>query len=62
MEEVNEVYMGNVLQGFEGQAPCRQATLGAGYLTFLFFFVFFLIISVFLLSPCQKSDVVGLSQ
>ncbi|KAK7108598.1 acetyl-CoA acetyltransferase, mitochondrial-like [Littorina saxatilis] len=29
-EEVNEVYMGNVLQGFEGQAPCRQATLGAG--------------------------------
>ncbi|XP_076444704.1 acetyl-CoA acetyltransferase, mitochondrial-like [Babylonia areolata] len=29
-EEVNEVYMGNVLQAFEGQAPCRQATLGAG--------------------------------
>lgn len=27
---VNEVYMGNVLQGSEGQAPCRQATLGAG--------------------------------
>eukprot|EP00745_Piridium_sociabile_P036999 TRINITY_DN66888_c1_g1_i3.p1 TRINITY_DN66888_c1_g1~~TRINITY_DN66888_c1_g1_i3.p1 ORF type:complete len:416 (-),score=104.01 TRINITY_DN66888_c1_g1_i3:79-1326(-) len=29
-EDVQEVYMGNVLQGFEGQAPCRQATLGAG--------------------------------
>lgn len=27
---VQEVYMGNVLQGMEGQAPCRQATLGAG--------------------------------
>ncbi|KAM4700155.1 acetyl-CoA acetyltransferase, mitochondrial [Discoglossus pictus] len=29
-EEVKEVYMGNVLQGGEGQAPARQATLGAG--------------------------------
>lgn len=29
-EEVNEVYMGNVLQAFQGQAPSRQATLGAG--------------------------------
>jgi len=29
-EEVQEVYMGNVLQGFQGQAPARQATLGAG--------------------------------
>ncbi|KAK7480167.1 hypothetical protein BaRGS_00028552 [Batillaria attramentaria] len=29
-EEVQEVYMGNVLQAYEGQAPCRQATLGAG--------------------------------
>ncbi|KAL4232516.1 Acetyl-CoA acetyltransferase [Mactra antiquata] len=29
-EDVQEVYMGNVLQGMEGQAPCRQATLGAG--------------------------------
>lgn len=29
-DAVNEVYMGNVLQGMEGQAPCRQATLGAG--------------------------------
>ncbi|CAL1540927.1 unnamed protein product [Lymnaea stagnalis] len=27
---VNEVYMGNVLQGRQGQAPSRQATLGAG--------------------------------
>jgi len=27
---VGEVYMGNVLQAMEGQAPCRQATLGAG--------------------------------
>ncbi|CAI9591229.1 unnamed protein product [Staurois parvus] len=29
-EEVNEVYMGNVLQAGQGQAPTRQATLGAG--------------------------------
>uniref|UniRef100_A0A0B6ZL73 acetyl-CoA C-acetyltransferase n=1 Tax=Arion vulgaris TaxID=1028688 RepID=A0A0B6ZL73_9EUPU len=29
-EDVNEVYMGNVLQGGQGQAPSRQATLGAG--------------------------------
>ena len=29
-DAVDEVYMGNVLQAGEGQAPCRQATLGAG--------------------------------
>ncbi|XP_069615243.1 acetyl-CoA acetyltransferase, mitochondrial [Ranitomeya imitator] len=29
-EEVNEVYMGNVLQAGQGQAPTRQAALGAG--------------------------------
>ncbi|XP_067673929.1 acetyl-CoA acetyltransferase, mitochondrial-like [Haliotis asinina] len=29
-EDVDEVYMGNVLQAAQGQAPCRQATLGAG--------------------------------
>ncbi|XP_033740077.1 acetyl-CoA acetyltransferase B, mitochondrial-like [Pecten maximus] len=29
-DAVNEVYMGNVCQADEGQAPCRQATLGAG--------------------------------
>ncbi|KAF5921127.1 hypothetical protein HPG69_018527 [Diceros bicornis minor] len=29
-EEVREAYMGNVLQGGEGQAPTRQAVLGAG--------------------------------
>ncbi|KAH3729720.1 acetyl-CoA acetyltransferase B, mitochondrial-like [Dreissena polymorpha] len=29
-DAVQEVYMGNVLQAMEGQAPCRQATLGAG--------------------------------
>uniref|UniRef100_A0A2K6G8Y1 Acetyl-CoA acetyltransferase 1 n=1 Tax=Propithecus coquereli TaxID=379532 RepID=A0A2K6G8Y1_PROCO len=29
-EEVKEAYMGNVLQGGEGQAPTRQAALGAG--------------------------------
>ena len=29
-ELVNEVYMGNVLQANEGQAPARQAALGAG--------------------------------
>ncbi|MEE6472828.1 hypothetical protein FKM82_009737 [Ascaphus truei] len=29
-EEVKEVYMGNVLQASEGQAPSRQAVLGAG--------------------------------
>uniref|UniRef100_A0A4W4FFA9 acetyl-CoA C-acetyltransferase n=1 Tax=Electrophorus electricus TaxID=8005 RepID=A0A4W4FFA9_ELEEL len=30
LEEVKEVYMGNVLQAREGQAPTRQALLGAG--------------------------------
>uniref|UniRef100_A0A6Q2ZNM0 acetyl-CoA C-acetyltransferase n=1 Tax=Esox lucius TaxID=8010 RepID=A0A6Q2ZNM0_ESOLU len=30
VEEVKEVYMGNVLQAGEGQAPARQALLGAG--------------------------------
>ncbi|XP_033635725.1 acetyl-CoA acetyltransferase, mitochondrial-like [Asterias rubens] len=29
-EEVKEVYMGNVIQAGEGQAPARQAALGAG--------------------------------
>ena len=29
-ESVDEVYMGNVCQAGEGQAPCRQATLFAG--------------------------------
>ncbi|XP_043854049.1 acetyl-CoA acetyltransferase, mitochondrial [Dromiciops gliroides] len=29
-EEVKEAYMGNVLQGGQGQAPTRQAVLGAG--------------------------------
>ncbi|MDD1525391.1 acetyl-CoA C-acyltransferase [Riemerella anatipestifer] len=29
-KEVQEVYMGNVLQAGEGQAPARQAALGAG--------------------------------
>lgn len=29
-EEVKEVYMGNVLQAGQGQAPTRQALLGAG--------------------------------
>lgn len=29
-ESVQEVYMGNVCQAGEGQAPCRQATLFAG--------------------------------
>lgn len=29
-EEVNDVIMGNVLQAGQGQAPARQATLGAG--------------------------------
>lgn len=29
-EEVKEVFMGNVLQAGEGQAPTRQALLGAG--------------------------------
>lgn len=32
-EEVKEVYMGNVLQAGEGQAPTRQALLGAGMTT-----------------------------
>ncbi|XP_066478477.1 acetyl-CoA acetyltransferase, mitochondrial [Tiliqua scincoides] len=30
MEEVKEIYMGNVIQAGQGQAPARQATLGAG--------------------------------
>ncbi|XP_019385783.1 PREDICTED: acetyl-CoA acetyltransferase, mitochondrial [Crocodylus porosus] len=30
LEEVKEVYMGNVLQAGQGQAPARQAVLGAG--------------------------------
>lgn len=34
-EEVKEVYMGNVLQAGEGQAPTRQALLGAGIDTLL---------------------------
>ena len=29
-DAVDEVYMGNVLPASVGQAPCRQATLGAG--------------------------------
>src|SRR5690606_16980503 len=29
-EQVDEVLMGNVLQAGQGQAPARQATLGAG--------------------------------
>ena len=29
-KEINEVYMGNVLQADLGQAPARQAALGAG--------------------------------
>merc|ERR1719239_1973294 len=29
-DAVQEVYMGNVLQASQGQAPARQATLGAG--------------------------------
>lgn len=29
-QEVQEIYMGNVLQAGEGQAPARQAALGAG--------------------------------
>jgi acetyl-CoA C-acetyltransferase len=29
-DQIQEVYMGNVLQGGEGQAPSRQAALGAG--------------------------------
>ncbi|MBC7556117.1 MAG: acetyl-CoA C-acetyltransferase, partial [Chryseobacterium sp.] len=29
-EEIEEVFMGNVLQANEGQAPARQAALGAG--------------------------------
>lgn len=29
-EDVQEVYMGNVCQANQGQAPARQAALGAG--------------------------------
>lgn len=33
-EEVKEAYMGNVLQAGQGQAPARQAVLGAGIHSF----------------------------
>lgn len=36
-EEVKEVYMGNVLQAGQGQAPARQAVLGAGINSLLCF-------------------------
>ena len=29
-KEVQEIYMGNVLQAGEGQAPARQVAIGAG--------------------------------
>jgi len=32
VKEINECYMGNVCQAFQGQAPSRQAALGAGLL------------------------------
>lgn len=39
-EEVKEAYMGNVLQGGEGQAPTKQAVLGAGTrITFLLLYL-----------------------
>lgn len=43
LEEVKEVYMGNVLQAGEGQAPTRQAVLGAGegFIIHIFFLSFF---------------------
>ena len=34
-EDVQEVYMGNVCTAGEGQAPTRQATLGAGRISSL---------------------------
>lgn len=37
-EDVKEVYMGNVLQAGEGQAPTRQALLGAGICFILYVF------------------------
>lgn len=40
-EEVKEVYMGNVLQAGEGQAPTRQALLGAGMTTLTYFLPLF---------------------
>lgn len=36
-EEVKEAYMGNVIQGGAGQAPTRQAVLGAGTRNILLF-------------------------
>jgi len=30
LAQIDEVYMGNVCQAGQGQAPARQATLGAG--------------------------------
>lgn len=46
-EEVKEVYMGNVLQAGEGQAPTRQALLGAGMTTLVYsIFILYLHIGI----------------
>jgi len=37
-EQIKEVYLGNVCQGFLGQAPARQAALFAGLENFLSIF------------------------
>lgn len=45
-QEVKEVYMGNVIQAGEGQAPARQATLGAGTkILFIIWYIYFRFIS-----------------
>lgn len=49
-EDVKEVYMGNVLQAGEGQAPTRQALLGAG-MTTLVYNVFTILISYVDIAP-----------
>lgn len=40
-EQVEEIYMGNVVQAGVGQSPARQVGIGAGCVVFFSFFVFF---------------------
>lgn len=44
-EQVEELYMGNVVQAGVGQSPARQVGIGAGCVVFFSFFVFFFFFS-----------------
>lgn len=56
-EEVKEVYMGNVLQAGEGQAPTRQALLGAGITRSVFTTV-----GIDLQKPVAQSEIINRSR